>query len=333
MDLSVLYLGMKLANPVVVGSGPLTRDVEGVVRCAEAGAGAVVLKSLFEEQLRHDNRDVRESMLSQAQGHSEVHEYLHADLEMQYASREYLRFIQECKRKVNIPVIASVNCTSVKFWEEFSAQTQVAGADALELNISVYPDDPTTSAGTIEDEYVDIVSLACQAVDIPIAVKLGSFFTNLPHLLSRLADAGADGFVLFNRFYPPTIDVDKVEVTMGSRHSSPEELAGPLRAIGLYEGVVPGDFSATTGVHTGEDLLRVLLAGAANAQVVTTVLANGHEQIGVLIEYLKQWMQDHRYVAIDEFRGLLSQVRNPSSDFFSRRQYMALYGRPAANQT
>ncbi len=327
MDLSTLYLGLKLKNPLLVGAGPLTSTVDGVRQCAAAGAGAVVLKSLFEEELQRATEGVRQAMFDQATSHAEVYEYLEANVEMQHASRDYLQLIKECKAAVAIPVIASVNCSSPQFWSEFSAQVQVAGADALELNIAIYPDDPGRSAAEIEDEYVDTIKLARQAVSLPLAVKLGPFFTNLPNLLRRLAAAGADGFVLFNRFYPPSVDLDQMAVVAGSKLSTPLDLAGPLRAVGLCEGRVPGDFAANSGIHDGADLVKVLLAGATVAQVVTTLLKNRREQLGVMLAFLEGWMQQHNYATIGEFQGRLAQVRNPEANFFSRRQYTALYGR------
>lgn len=327
MDISTLYLGLKLKNPVMVGSGPMTKDLKGVRRCVEAGAGAVVLKSLFEEQLRHDTSATREAMTQQALGHTEAYGYLDADVEMQYASRDYLRLIQECKEEVDVPVIASVNCTSAKFWEEFSSQIQLAGADALELNVAIYPEDLATDAAAIEEQYIAAVRLARAAVGIPLAVKVGPFFTHLPNMLSRMAAAGADGFVLFNRFYTPAVDIESQKVEMGAKHSSQIEIAGPLRAIGLCEGRVPGDFAATTGIHDGGDLVQLLLAGASAVQVVTTLLKNGRERLAEMLEFLQDWMSRHGYESVGQFRGKLAEVRNPEKGgFFSRLQYMEMHG-------
>lgn len=327
MDIATDYLGLKLKNPIIIASGPMTKDLKGVGRCVEAGAGAVVLKSLFEEQLKHDTAETREAMEQQAFGHAEAYGYVDAQVEMQHASRDYLRFIQDCREAFEVPIIASVNCTSSKFWEEFSSQIRLAGADALELNVAIYPEDWNRSAAEIEDEYVQTVQLACEAASIPVAVKLGPYFTNLPNLLGRLADAGADGFVLFNRFYPPTIDIESRSMAMGSKHSSQVEVAGPLRFIGLCEGRVPGYFAATTGIHDGGDLVRLLLAGASAVEILTTLLKNGRERLGQMLEFLHQWMEQHGYVSIDEFRGMLAEVRSPEAGFFSRLQYMAMYGR------
>lgn len=327
MDISTFYLGLKLKNPIIIASGPLTKDVKGVKRCVDAGAGAVVLKSLFEEQLSHDTSGTREAMTQQAFGNSAAYDYLDADVEMQYASREYLRTIQECKDSVGVPIIASVNCTSAKFWREFSSQIQLAGADALELNIAIFPKDIHKTAAEIENEYVEVVKLAKQTVSIPLAVKVGPFFTHLPNVLHRLSEAGADGFVLFNRFYPPTIDIKTPGMAEGSKHSAEHEISGPLRAVGLCEGRVPGDFAATTGIHTGEDLVRLLLAGASAVQILTTLLKNGKGRLTEMLDFLQAWMEKNRYEFIDEFRGMLAEVRSPEAGFFSRTQYMAMYGR------
>lgn len=326
MDTSSIFCGLSLGNPIVVGSSPLTFNPKGVKKCADAGAGAVVLKSLFEEQIRQQTADLSAWLSQETSFHAEVYEYLQAEVNMRYGTRDYLHTIRECKDTVGIPVFASINCVSDEWWIDFAQEVEAAGADGLELNIALMPKTLNETATDIEQRYSNIVSEARAAVSIPLAVKLGSAFTCLPETLRRLKTNGADGFVLFNRFYHPSIDVDRQEVVQGDRYSTSTELCETLRWIALLADRVPGDFAATTGVHTGDDLVRVLLAGARAAQVVSTVHQNGVDQIKVLLDFLSNWMEEKGYKTIEDVRGRLSQARNPDTDLFTRQQYMEALG-------
>lgn len=322
VDLTTTYLGFELRNPVIVGACSLTLNGEAVRKCVDAGAAAVVLKSLFEEQIGGETAALGGALESQLQWHAEAFEYMEADIGMRYGTRDYLQVIRDCKAAVDVPVIASINCVSDEWWQDFVQETTAAGADALELNIAVMPHDATQSAEEIEDTYVRIVKAARKAVDVPIAVKLGPHFTNLPQLVTRLQSAGASAFALFNRFYRPTIDIDNLRVVAGDRYSSPAELTLPLRWISLLSGRTAAEFAATTGAHSGADVVRLLLAGADCVQVVSVLYEHGLGALGQILDELAQWMEQKGMASIADFKGRLSQAQNPDNELFGRLQYI-----------
>jgi len=322
VDLSTDYLGLKLRNPLIVGASSLTRDVEGLRRCEEAGAGAVVLKSLFEEQIRIDQERTHRALSEAEQMHAEVFAYMEAEIGMQYGPREYLEIVREARAALSIPVIASINCVSPEWWPEYAQQVEAAGANALELNIAIMPESLTDTAEEIEARYENIVRSAREAVSIPVAVKIGPWFTCLPETLLRLQKAGADAFVLFNRFYRPTIDVEQLRVIAGARLSSPAEISLPLRWISFFAGRIRADLSGATGVHSGLDIARMLLAGATTVQVVSALYIQGIEYVTVMLRELGDWMTAHEFDSVAGLRGLLSQTQNPEVDLFRRLQYI-----------
>lgn len=321
-SLATEYLGIQFDNPILVGASSLTLNVAAVEKCARAGAGGVVLKSLFEEQVRLEAQTLNESLAAAATGHSEVFEYMEADIGMRYGTRQYLQIVHDCKQTVEIPVIASINCVSAEWWLDFAAEVAAAGADALELNVAIMPATLTVSGREIEDRCAEIVSTARHAVPIPIAVKLGPYFSSLPHVVRRLKQAGADGFVLFNRFYRPTIDVDELKMSVDSPYSSPAEFSPVLRWICLLANRIAADFAATTGIHTGEDVVRALLGGAKAVQVVSALYQNGVDHVQNLRNDLSEWMQRHGYDSIEAFRGLMCRAQRPDSEALERIQYI-----------
>lgn len=321
-DLGTTYLGLPLRNPLIAGASPLTSSVSGVCRCADAGAGAVVLQSLFEEQLSQEAAALTAALAEEGQWHSEVYDYLAADIGLRTAPAEYLELIRQAKAKAGVPIIASINCVRTEWWREFAAEVEAAGADALELNAAVLPTWFNLNGPGVEARYVDIVMAARAAVRIPIAVKLPETCSSLPDLLRRLTLAGANGFVLFNRFYMPTIDIEKLAIVSGNRFSSPDELSPTLRWIALLAGQIRASFAASRGVHSGADLARCLLAGADAVQSVSAVLKQKPAHIGTMLADLSQWMDRHGFQRLDDCRGLLSQARNPDHDLFGRFQYM-----------
>jgi dihydroorotate dehydrogenase (fumarate) len=322
LDLSTTYLGLALRNPLVVGANPLTASVDGVVKCAEAGAGAVVLKSLFEEEIRADAQTVDDTLSAEGEWHSEVYEYLQAGLGMRYGPRTYLQTLADAKETVDIPVIASINCVSTDVWPEFAAEVAAAGADALELNIAIFPDDVKENSGDIEQRVLDIVAAASAAVSIPVAVKLAPSFSALPNLVLRIRQAGAGGCVLFNRLYRPTIHPETLRVVGGDRYSTPAESALAIRWIAILSGCVDLDFAAATGFHGGTHVARALLAGAKAVQMVTALHRQGLDQIRTTLDELQQWMGRHNATTLDDIRGRVSQARTPDAPLFSRLQYM-----------
>ncbi len=321
-SLKTEYLGLELKNPLIVGASSLTLDARAVSRCADAGAGAVVLKSLFEEQIRLNTAALDSSLHAEEQMHSEVFAYMEADIGMRYGSREYLDIVRDCKNAVDIPIIASINCVSTEWWQDFAAEVAAAGADALELNVAIMPSSLTVTSEQIEEQYVEIVKTARAVIDIPIAVKLGPYCTSLPKLVINLRQAGADGFVLFNRFYRPTIDVDKLEFCVDTPYSTSAELSVPLRWICLLADRIATDFAAATGVHTSEDVVKTILAGAKATQVASVLYRNGVAELQPLVDGLAAWMDSKGFESIADFRGKMSQAQQPDTEIFGRCQYI-----------
>jgi dihydroorotate dehydrogenase (fumarate) len=322
-DLSTTYIGLRLRNPVIAGASPLTGTVDGVCRCAEAGAGAVVLQSLFEEQLREQSDAIADALAAGGQAHAEAYDYLSADIGLRTGPAEYLELIRAARARAGVPIIASINCVRAEWWQEFAADVQAAGADALELNAAVLPTWFGMTGPEVDARYEEIVRAARAAVRVPLAIKLPETCSSLPDLLLRLRRAGADGFVLFNRFYMPTIDIEAMAVVPGPRFSTPEELSPTLRWISLLAGQVEGaSFAAARGVHSGADVVRCILAGADAVQAVAAILRKTPAHIQTMLADVEQWLDRHRLAALDLVRGRLAQARNPDTDLFSRFQYM-----------
>lgn len=318
-DLSTNYMGLSLHNPLIVASCSLVNSLKGVQRCAHAGAGAIVLKSLFEEQMRAETEDMEQSFW--LPGHPEAFEYV-SKMSMSLGPREYLKLIKEAKEAVTIPIIASLNCISPKWWAGYAKQIEAAGADALELNISVMPSDPNRKSEEIEQIYFRILEEVKARVDIPIAVKIGSHFTSIARVAHELCQRGVSALVLFNRFYQLDIDVEKLELAPGYTLSSPQEMSLPLRWIALLAGRVDCDLAASTGVHDGAGVIKQLLAGATAAQICSTLYLNGTEQIGRILEEIEAWLQKHGFESIDQTRGILSQMKSDNAELYERLQYI-----------
>lgn len=319
MNLNTSYLGLKLKNPIIVGSSTFTGTVDGIVKCAKAGAGAVVLKSLFEEQILSD--------IKKEEGYTDIYtSNVDADLYMKTFLRGneiaiYTDLIREAKRKVDIPIIASINCADKGEWTSFAKVLQEAGADALELNIAVSPFDKDVASKDIEDEVVNIFKEVKKTVSVPVSVKLGDHFTNIGNVAFRLSMAGAAGLVLFNRFYNPTIDIEHMKVVPGSALSVEEENGSTLRWISLLAAQgIPCCLSASTGVHSAEDVVRQILAGASSVQVCSVLYKKGINFITEMVEGVEKWMQTHNFNSINEFKGKCSASADVK--VFERLQYL-----------
>ncbi|MDZ7337935.1 MAG: dihydroorotate dehydrogenase-like protein [candidate division KSB1 bacterium] len=318
-DLSTTYMGLALSNPFVVASCRLTATLEGIRRCEEAGAGAVVLKSLFEEQIDVDTRELEaQSWLT---GHAEAFEYVRG-MGMALGPREYVTLIEEAKKAVSIPIIASLNCVEGRWWGEYAAQLASAGADSIELNISLIPADTRRTAAEVEQHFYEVVDQVKAKVTVPLAVKIGPYFTSLPHVAKELADRGAAALVLFNRFYQMDIDVERLTIVAGNRLSSPEEIHLPLRWIALLAGRFDTDLAASTGIHDGKGAVKAFLAGAKVVQLCSTLYKNGLAQIGRIRQEVEAWLQSHGYHSVEEIRGLLSQERSEKPELYLRLQYI-----------
>jgi dihydroorotate dehydrogenase (fumarate) len=321
-DLTTTYLGLRLKNPLVASASPLSKKVELVQRLEEAGAAAVVLYSLFEEQITHESRALDHYLTHGAESYAEALSYFpdldHYNLEPE----SYLEHVQRVKRAVDIPVIGSLNGISPGGWVEYARKIEQAGADALELNIYYLPSDVSVSSAELEDTYITLIRDIRLQVRIPIAVKLSPFFTALPYIARRFIQAGADGLVLFNRFYQPDFNLETLEVTPNLTLSSSHDLRLPLRWIAMLYGRIEADFALTSGVHTAEDVLKAMMAGANVAMLTSELLAHGIWRLQDILDDLRIWMYAHEYESIAQMRGSMSQRAVAEPAAFERANYM-----------
>ncbi|MDF2740879.1 MAG: preA [Actinomycetia bacterium] len=307
-DLRTRYLGLELQSPLVASSSPLTGSLDGLRRLEAAGAGAVVLPSLFEEELA-------EEAPRPGAGHGDQAGY-------GAGPAAYLSLVEQAKASLSIPVIASLNGTSRGGWVRHAARLEQAGADALELNIYFVSSRPGLSGGEVEGNYLDVVREVRRAIGIPLAVKLSPYFSSLANLAGQLVEAGANGLVLFNRFYQPDLDIEAMEVLPALELSSSAELRLPLRWIAILHRRWGISLAASTGVHTAEDVVKVLLAGADVAMMTSALLHNGPDHLRPVELGLRDWMDRHRYETIDQLRGQLSQRSVPDPATFERANYI-----------
>jgi dihydroorotate dehydrogenase (fumarate) len=314
-------MGLDLKNPIIVGSSGLTNSVEKVVEIEKAGAGAVVLKSLFEEQiLFHSHKNIAQS---DAGGYMypEAEDYI-SNYTQENDVSEYLKLIRDCKESVSIPVIASINCVSSSEWMTFGKKIQEAGADGLELNIFILPSDPRRGSEENEQVYFDIAMTMVKELSIPVAIKVSYYFSGLAKTMLKLSWTGIKGIVLFNRFFSPDIDIDKFEVTAANVFSAPEELAVSLRWVAMLSDRLHCDIAASTGVHTGEAAVKQLLAGAKAVQVASAVYRNGLQVVGEMTEFMGSWMDKHNFRTTGDFIGKMSLKSAENPGAYERVQFM-----------
>ncbi len=346
-DLSTSYMGLPLANPIMVASSGLTTTLKGVKKCAEAGAGAIVLKSLFEEQIAAETGAL--GRYADYVGHGEAAEYL-ASYGMALGPRDYLRLVSDAKKEAAVPIIASLNCITAGRWGEYALQLEKAGADAIELNVALMPTDPHQEGAAVEELYGRILHEVKSAVAVPVALKLGPHFTALARVTERLTRdrmegpdftvgwcggasgggkvvwRGADALVLFNRFLRLDIDPETLKLVAGNPYSTPEENHTTLRWISLLAGRIDGDLAAATGIHDGRDIAKQILAGATVVQVCSTLYRHGLGQIGHMRQELETWMEEHGFATLAQFRGRLSQAQSERPQSYERLQYIKLFG-------
>ena len=323
-DLSTSYLGLGLKNPVIVSSSNLTSTVPKVAACEAAGAGAVVLKSLFEEQIDADVSGMMENMDSSA--YSEAFDFFQGSGQNFYLDK-YLELVEESKKAVSIPVIASLNCVSAGNWIEYAKRIENVGADALELNVFIMPADVKREGREIERVYIDIVRKIRNRIGIPFALKIGPHFSGLANMIRELVREGASGIVLFNRFYRPDVDIERLRIKAAPILSAPEEMALSLQWIALLSGEIGADFGATTGIHNGESVIKQLLVGAKTVQLCSGLMKEGLGLISEIMSFITDWMDRHGYGRIDDFRGTLCQEESENPETYERSQYVkALVG-------
>ncbi len=322
MDLSTQYLGLKLRTPLVPSASPLSEEIDSIKQMEDAGAAAVVLYSLFEEQLTQDRAELDHHLEHGTFSFAESLTYFPDLKDFRLGPEEYLKHIANTKKAVKIPIIASLNGSSVGGWTEYAKAIQQAGADALELNVYYIPTDMDLSSSQIEQTYLDILKAVKSTVTIPVAVKLSPFFTNFANMAKRLDQAGANGLVLFNRFYQPDIDLESLEVKPNILLSTPMAMRVPLRWIALLYGRLKANLAATSGIHRATDVLKMLMAGADITMLCSALLRHGLRQIGVLERDLVAWMEEHEYESVKQLKGSLSQKNCPDPSAFERAQYM-----------
>lgn len=320
IDLSTTYMGLQLKSPLIVGSSGLTKDISNLEQMEEKGAGAVVLKSLFEEQIKFEIRKVF-SYDDAHNAYTEAEDYIR-NYAREHTLDEYLNLIQEAKNTLSIPVIASINCTTAKEWPAFATKIQEAGADALELNVFVLPADIKREGRDYEQLYVDIAENVKKEVSIPVSLKISNYFSGLAHMVKILGWTGVRGVVLFNRFFNPDVDTETFKITSAHQYSDPEEITHSLRWIGILSGQVKTDLCASTGVHDGKGVIKQLLVGAQAVQVCSTLYKNGLGQLDVIRDEMVEWMERHNYKKISDFQGLMSQKMTENPAAFLRVQFM-----------
>lgn len=322
MDLSTTYLGMKLRTPLVPSASPLSEDLDNIRRLEDAGAAAVVLHSLFEEQLRLERYELHHQMTQGTESYPEALTYFPDPPGFQVGPEAYLQHIARAKEAVRIPIIASLNGSTLGGWTDYACRIQQAGASALELNIYAIPTDLDLSAANVEQTYVDILKAVKSVVDIPLAVKLSPFFSNFANMAKRLDDAGADALVLFNRFYQPDIELETLEVTPNLLLSTPMAMRLPLSWIAILHDRIGANLAATGGIHCGTDVLKMLMAGADVTMLCSVLLRHGIPHLEVIEREMHDWMEEHEYDSVLQLQGSMSQKNCPDPSAFERAQYM-----------
>jgi dihydroorotate dehydrogenase (fumarate) len=321
-DLRTRYLGLELRNPIVAAASPVTSSVDSLKRLEDAGVAAVVLPSLFEEQIEHEEMASHNLMLAGAELSPEARGFFPEMQNYNTGPDNYLRLIKEAKQALTVPVIPSLNGYTPGGWTNIAKQFEQAGADAIELNIYFLATDPEDSSAEIEKRYVDLVASVSRMVSIPVAVKVSPYFSAMANMAARLAGAGASGLVLFNRFMQPDILLDELEVAPHLVLSTSDELRLALRWIAILRGRIRASLAATGGAHTAEDALKLLLAGADCVMVASSLLRKGPNHVASLVKGVKQWMTEREYDSVEQLKGSLSQQSCPDPAAFERSNYM-----------
>ena len=322
MDLSTRYMGLKLKNPIVPSASPLGRDIPTIKLMEEVGAAAVVLESLFEEQIIHEKNELDHFLTRGTESFAEALSYFPDKDVYNFGPEEYLEHIRKAKAAVSIPIIASLNGVSTGGWIDYARKIQQAGADALELNTYYLATDPDKDGKVIEDNYIAVLKAVKGAVTIPVAMKLSPYFTSMSAMARRIDQAGADALVLFNRFYQPDIDLESLEVVPNLVLSSSESMRLPLRWVAILHGKVKANLAATTGIHTAEDVLKMIMVGADVTMVCAALFQKGIKHIAKVLADMKKWMEEHEYESISQMKGSMSHKSVTEPAAFERANYM-----------
>ena len=324
MNLTTNYLGMTLKNPIVASSSPLSHTIDSIRRLEDAGAAAVVMYSLFEEQIGFDSYYIDYHLTQGIDSYAESISYFPDMQSYNVGPDEYMNLIRRAKEAVDIPIIGSLNGASVGGWTDYATLIEEAGADGLELNVYYLPANPEVTGAEVETLYLDILSAVRQTVTIPLAVKLSPFFSSIANMTSRLADHGADGLVLFNRFYQPDFDLENLEVAPRLVLSNSNELRLPLRWVAILFGRLSVDFAITSGIHTSQDVIKGLMAGANVTMMASELLQNGVRRVGQVLNELVTWLNEHEYESVMQMIGAMSQKHCAEPAAFERANYMKM---------
>ena len=322
IDLSTRYLGLALRSPLVMSPSPLCEHLDNLRHAEDAGAGAIVLHSLFEEQMQIESHDLDRHLTSGTHAFAESLTYFPDMTAYNLGPDGYLEHVRRAKAAVDIPVIASLNGVSSGGWIEYARRIEQAGADALELNVYFVPTDPLRSGAEVEAMYVDLVRDVRRSIGIPLAVKLSHFFSSIPNMALQVDEAGADGLVLFNRFYQPDLDIERLEVVPNLTLSTPAELRLRIRWVAILYGRLQADLAVTGGVHSAEDVLKALMAGASVAMMTSALLEHGVEHLARVQAQLVAWMEEHEYVSVQQMRGSMSHQAVAEPAAFERANYL-----------
>ncbi|MGD0790738.1 MAG: dihydroorotate dehydrogenase-like protein [Terriglobales bacterium] len=322
MELSTKYLGMQLRTPLVASASPLSHEIGGIRSLEDAGVSAVVLYSLFEEQLRQENLELERDLNAGTESFAESLTYFPKSSEFHAGPEGYLNHIRKAKEAVDIPIIASLNGSTLGGWAKYAKQIEQAGADAIECNLYFVPTNMEILGSDVEEAYLDILREVKTSVNIPVAAKLSPFFSNLANMAKRLDQMGTDGLVLFNRFYQPDIDLEELEIKPNVLLSGPQALRLPLTWIGILYGRIRASLAATSGVHGPEDVIKLLMVGADVTMLCSALLRNGIGHLRHIEQGVRKWMADHEYESVQQMQGSMSQLRCPDPAAFERAQYM-----------
>jgi dihydroorotate dehydrogenase (fumarate) len=322
MDLSTTYMGLRLKNPIVPSASPMSREIGTIKALEDAGASAIVLYSLFEEQIEHEALELDYLTTQGSESYAEATSYFPPEHEYHSGPEEYLEHIQKAKSAVSIPIIGSLNGVSPGGWLEYAKNIEQTGADGLELNIYYIPTDPKFSSTDVEDMYVDILKNVKSKVKIPVAVKLSPFFSSMANIATKLDQAGANALVLFNRFYQPDIDLEALDVVPNIFLSTPQAMRVPLRWVAILHGKIKADIGATSGIHNADDVLKMLMAGSNVTMMCSALLQQGPYWITKVLKDMETWMEEHEYSSVKQMIGSMSHksVKEPAA--FERANYM-----------
>jgi dihydroorotate dehydrogenase (fumarate) len=332
-DISMQYLGMKLSGPIVVASTPLSESIDNIRRMEDAGASAIVLTSLFEEQLALESRTLDEDLSRGTDSFAESLDYLPEQRDYRMTHEGYLEYLRRAREAVEVPILASLNGTTSGGWVRFAKEMEQAGANAIELNTFALATDRSQTSAEVELQLLELVGSVCKAVRVPVAVKLSQSFTSLPHLCARLENAGAKAVVLFNRFYQPDFDIEALEVRPTLHFSTPSELLPRLHWAAILYGNLKGDIAITGGVHSAEDVLKAIMAGGSVAQMASALHIHGIEHIARVLADLHYWLEKREYTSLAETRGCLSRRSVPDTSPYDRGNYIKTLSSYSLRQT